>query len=270
MYRISKIYRFSGTTFLCSLLLSGMLISCHSRKNVQKEEQISTRTSNSVSKDSSLNSIQGHISFNQIATQPKSVILTGLPDHRLVTIYKSKIEDKTSEDKNVWSGSSYDNNGEERLRMEHFMPGIDILYGYFLLNLAHYNLKTEKLNFLFNHPVLIKTFYYPSFKQDSVNKKPVNRNYYLLSVYDEDTNKDTLINRRDLRRFYYFDASAGTKIQLIPPDYSVERSKYDSQNDIMYLFARQDVNKNGTGDKDEPVHVFWINLKSPLQAKRLY
>jgi hypothetical protein len=242
-----------------------MLVSCHS-KNVQKEEQISTRTSNSVSKDSSLNSIQGHISFNQIATQPKSVILTGLPDHRLVTVYKSQKEENATLDK----GWSYDSGGEENLGTAHFMPGIDILYGYFLLNLAHFDLKIEKLNYLFDHPVLIKTLYYPSFKQDSVNKKPVNRNYYLLSVYDEDTNKDKLINRRDLRRFYYFDASAGTKIQLIPPDYSVERSKYDSQNDIMYLFARQDVNKNGTGDKNEPVHVFWINLKSPLQAKRLY
>jgi hypothetical protein len=150
------------------------------------------------------------------------------------------------------------------------MPGIDILFGYNLLNIAHYDLKQEKGNFLFNHPVLVKTFYYPSFEQDSIDKQPINRNFYLVSVYDEDTNKDTLINKNDLRRFYLFDSSCIVKTQIIPTNYSVIRSQYDSKNDIMYIFARLDENKNGTQDKSEPVNVFWFSLKAPSKAKRLY
>lgn len=57
---------------------------------------------------------------------------------------------------------------------------------------------------------------------------------------------------------------------MIPADYSVMRSQYDSQNDIMYLFARQDADKNGKVDTKEPTHIFWFSLKTPQQAKRLY
>jgi hypothetical protein len=254
---------------LGTLLLNGVLTSCKPKK-VQKEEQISIHTEASTN-DSVLNSIQGNVSITQIPTSPNSVLLTGLPDHRLVTIYKSKKSKDTQPDESYsYSKNSYDYDGNETGHEQHFMPGLDILYGYFLLNIGHYDMKTGKLNFLLNHPALIKTLYYPSFEQDSLNKKPINRNYYLMSVYDEDTNKDTLINRKDLRRFYYFDASGSIKIQLIPADYSVLRSQYDSQNDVMYLFAKQDTNKNGTGDLKEPVHIFWISLKDPTQAKRLY
>lgn len=40
--------------------------------------------------------------------------------------------------------------------------------------------------------------------------------------------------------------------------------------DVMYLFAKHDSNKNGTGEKEEPLHVFWIDLKASAKAKRLY
>jgi hypothetical protein len=150
------------------------------------------------------------------------------------------------------------------------MPGIDILYGYNLLNVAHYDLKTEKLNFLFDQPALIKTLYYPSSERDSLNGKPIIRNYYMVSVYDQDTNKDTLINKKDLRRLYLFNESSVTKTQLIPSDYSVIRSQYDAQNDVMYFFAKQDTNKNGVAESKEPIHIFWIRLNAPAAAKRLY
>jgi hypothetical protein len=38
----------------------------------------------------------------------------------------------------------------------------------------------------------------------------------------------------------------------------------------MYLFARHDLNKNGSEDKNEPINIFWFSLKSPSQAKQLY
>ena len=45
---------------------------------------------------------------------------------------------------------------------------------------------------------------------------------------------DTLINKKGLRRFYYFNASSTEKIQLIPADYAVVRSQYDPKNDVMF------------------------------------
>jgi hypothetical protein len=233
----------------------------------QIEEQISINTENNqtVSNDS-LNSVTGNVSMNQVSSFPNKVILTGLNEHRLISIYKSKKENTEYSSK-----LRYNSNEEEEDEIyTHFMPGIDILYGYNLLNIAHYDFFTEKVNYLFNNPVLIKTLYYPSFIQDSINLKPINRNFYLISVYDEDTNKDTLINKKDLRKFYHFDAKCISKTQIIPNDFSVIRSQYDIKNDIMYIFASKDENKNGTHDKSDPIHVFWFSMKLPQKAKLLY
>jgi hypothetical protein len=203
----------------------------------------------------------------KLLTSPKTVVLTGLNQHRLVTVYKSSAY--ISPGRNYSFRKKYYDDGSDE-REQFFMPGIDLIHGYNLLNIAHYDLATEKLNFLFDHSVLVKSLYYPSFEQDSLYKKPINRDYYLVSAYDADTNQDTLINNNDLRRFYHFNASASAKTRLLPDNYSASRSEYDPKNDVMYIFARFDANGNGRIDTKEPTHIFWISLKSPAIAKRLY
>jgi hypothetical protein len=215
------------------------------------------------------NNIQYNLSLSELDGYPHNVVLTGLPQHRLVTVYKEKKEIPRNDEYYSSLSHSYDDEFEDD-RFTHFMPGIDLLYGYNLLNIAHYDLDARKLNFLFDHPVLVKSLYFPSFIQDSVDNKPINRNYYLVSAYDADTNNDSLINKFDLRHFYYFDQSCSTKVQLVPDDYSVVRSEYDKANDIMYIFARNDSNKNGTPDQKEPLHIFRLNLAMPAEAQRLY
>lgn len=256
--------------FLTTLVLTNLNQSCSNKKDKQADEQITANAldNSSTSTDSSINSVSGNLTMKQISTYPSEVILTGLCNHRLVSIYKTR--QKTNSRDNIISKFSYDSDESSDESYEHFMPGIDILFGYNLLNIAHYGMKTEKGNFLFGQPVLIKTLYYPSFTQDSLDKKPINRGYYLISVYDEDTNKDTLLNKKDLRRLYHFDSTGVNKLQIIPKDYSVIKSQYDSKNDAMYIFARHDENKNGTQDDSEPIHVFWFSLKSPDKAKLLY
>lgn len=92
----------------------------------------------------------------------------------------------------------------------------------------------------------------------------------MISCYDEDTNKDGKINMKDLRRFYYFDMELKEKRLLIPTEYSVTGSDYDSANDFMLVYAKLDANKNGIIDKNEETHVFWIDLNSPEQTGKQY
>lgn len=257
--------------FYGALLCAITLFSCTSPKTrEQKEEQIRVdldameSDTAATTPDSLLNSVRGNIAMSQLATTPSSVVLTGLPEYRLVTVYKSK-EKKNNSSREY---DDYDYYSDDHVT--HFMTGIDILYGYNLLNIARYDLKTEKLNYLFNQPALIKTVYYPSEEQDSAKGKPVTRHYFLVSAYDQDTNKDTLLNKKDLRRIYHFDAATLVRTLLVPADYSVVRSQYDWQNDLMYIFAMHDANQNGIIDKKEPTHIFWIDLKAPAKAKRLY
>lgn len=262
----------SGAPFLRSIAFNFVLIltllasACSREQDGQQEEQIRIQHAEPDETDTTqANSIRGNLSLTEIPTAPHKVVLTGLPQHRLVTVYKT-VESKAKD--RYYDSYYYDSYNSEY--NEHFMPGIDLIHGYNLLNVAHYDLTTERLDYLFDHPVLVKSLYYPSFEQDSLYKQPINRDYYLVSAYDADTNADTLINKTDLRRFYYFNAACTEKIQLIPADYSVVRSQYDPKNDVMYVFARHDANRNGAADKKEPLHIFWLSLKTPAKAKRLY
>lgn len=151
-----------------------------------------------------------------------------------------------------------------------FMPGLEAVYGYNMVNVSLYDVALQKEKKFFPKPVLIKTLYYPAFSQDMLNYEPVSRRYYLVSAYDEDTNGDGAINIKDLRRFYLFDIHGTSQGPLVPKDYSVYKSEYDPANDLMYVFAKLDENTNGRRDEYEPIHVYWVDLKDPLRTGRLY
>ena len=252
---------------LIFITFSCLLFSCSSRDN-QKVKGISLDQATQNSEDSNSKDKKPLIS------RPSNVLLTGHADHRLITVYKVNFDSKRGKHyigSNYFHRSySYDYYDDTNPMHLHFMPGIEALYGFNLINIAHYNVETKERKNLFENPVFINTLYYPSLRQDSLNNEPITRDYYLVSVYDEDTNKDSLINQKDLRRFYHFNLNGLQRTNLISSDYSVLSSEYDSQNDLMFIFARLDQNANGKREEEEPIHVFWVDLKEPKIAERLY
>lgn len=199
-------------------------------------------------------------------TRPSNILLTGNPAVRLATVYKVNF----TRDSTTFIGSNdfhfnYERIGETNGNQWHnnYLPGLEAVYGYNLVNVSHFNIETQKKTFFFERPVLIKTLYYPSFSKDTLNYKPVNRDYFLISAYDEDTNKDGFINVKDLRRFYSFDINAENKTPLVPADHSVYKCEYDPANDFVYIFTQIDENKNGQIDQLEPTSIFWVDLKNP-------
>jgi hypothetical protein len=207
-------------------------------------------------------------------TQPSNILLTGLQQYRLTTIYKVN-KFKEREEPFIGSNNFYvnytemssDNNNNWN---GNFMPGFSAVYGFNMVNIAVNNVLENKQKTLFENPVLVKTLYYPAFSNDTLNAKPIARNYIMVSVYTKDTNKDGLLNLRDLRRFYAYNMD-GIKINdLVPHNYSVVKSEYDPANDLMYVFARLDQNNNGFIDQSEPLHVFWVDLNNPKRTGRQY
>jgi hypothetical protein len=206
-------------------------------------------------------------------TRPSNILLTGIPKYRLATIYKVNF----NKDKTTFIGSNdfhynYESIGESKGNQwnNNYLPGLEAVHGYNLVNVSHFNSETQIKKNFFEKPVLIKTLYYPAFSRDTLNYTPVSRNYFMISVYDEDTNKDGFININDLRRFYSFDIDAKNKKAIIPTDYSVYKSEYDPANDLIYIFAKWDQNKNGLIDELEPINVFWFDLKNPELKGRQY
>ncbi|MBL1232657.1 MAG: hypothetical protein COA31_008055 [Flavobacteriales bacterium] len=207
-------------------------------------------------------------------TKPSNVLLTGLTNYRITTIYKVNYNKKN---KYSFIGSNYFHSNYSELGNTNgnrwnynYVPGLEAVYGYNMVNISHYNILENKKVLFFDKPVLIKTLYYPSFSKDTLNFEPVNRDYFMVSVYDEDTNKDGYINVKDLRRFYLFDVNGENKQLLIPKNYSIIKSEYDSANDFMYVFAQLDEDENGKKDDGEDLHIYWIDLKDPNKTGRLY
>jgi len=251
------------------LTLVALMTSCSKGKLEEKGFQVSSAFENDEDRDSGLN--RDSLKFE---TRPSSVLLTGVPNVRITTIFKVNFDKKN---KTTFIGSNsfhynyrYEDSEAGNNWNNNLMPGIEAVYGYNMVNVSHYDIKENKQKYFFEKPVLIRTVYYPTFSKDTLNHQPVKRDYFIVTVYNEDTDKDGFINLKDLRRIYLFDINGEKQKALIPENYSVFQSEYDSDNDFMYIFAQLDTNENGRRDEGEPIHIFWINLKNPNETGRLY
>lgn len=251
------------------LTLISLLASCDEEKLEEKGFQISVSSENRENQIDGLNS--DSLVFE---TRPSNVLLTGIPQVRLATIYKVN---RNKDNKTTFIGSNdFHHNYSDFAHSNgnnwnyNFMPGIEAAYGYNMVNVSHYDIKEDKKKQFFEEPVLIRTLYFPTASKDTLNTKPVHRDFFMVSVYNEDTNKDGFINMRDLRRLYLFNMEGERQKALVPENYSVIKSEYDSENDFMYVFAQSDTNNNGKQDRGEPIHIFWVDLKDPNKTGQLY
>lgn len=254
---------------ILGLTIIFMFTQCSKEKLNEKGFPVRTSFDESDEKpDDGLN--QDSILFE---TQPSSVVLTGIANVRLATIYKVNYS-KNRKHSFIGSNNIHYNyildDYYNSYTSENYMPGISALYGYNMVNISLFDLKGNVQKSFFEKPVLVKTLYYPSYKKDTLNKKPIVRNFFMVSVYNEDTNKDGFINLKDLRRFFLFNKEGQREIALVPLNYSVVKSEYDSENDLMYVFAQFDKNNNGAIEQAEPIHIFYVDLKNPNQTGKTY
>lgn len=254
--------------FTCASLIF-MLLACSDNAVEKKGFQV-----REITQDEEGNKVVGiRIDSLSFPTRPRNVLLTYHDQHRLTPVYKLNYHKKTGEPftgsnafHSSWSfqsraGNSWNNN---------FMPGFEAVYGYNFVNVSHYDAETNEANNLFDQHVLIKTLYYPAYSNDTLNFKHIERDFYLVTAYDDDSNGDGFLSVKDLRRLYYFNLEGKGKKALIPKDHSVMSSEYDPANDYMYIFARKDINQNGQMDTEEPIDVFWIDLRDPSKNGLVY
>ena len=256
-------------SILLILTLVIIAIGCSKNKLDEKGFQVG-----SIYKDNDGNPEYGIYKDSLFKSKPSSVLLTGQPNIRITTVYKVNFNE---DEKTTFIGSNsfryrFDESeiNPKNNWNSHLLPGFEIVCGYNMVNISHYDLSAGKQKNFFEKPVLIWNVYYPSFEVDTLNFKPVSRNYFLVSMYKDDSNKDGFINLKDLRRLYLFDINGVKQNSLIPENYSVLKSEYDSANDFLYVFAQFDNNANGSREEGEPTHIFWIDLKDPSRTGQMY
>ncbi|MEO0734624.1 MAG: hypothetical protein AAFZ52_17445, partial [Bacteroidota bacterium] len=152
----------------------------------------------------------------------------------------------------------------------HFLPGFAAAYGPNWVNASVYDLKQDTAITLFSKPVLLQTLYYPAYQQDTLNENPVSRNHYLVTVYDEDTNRDGMVTTKDLRRLYVFDRAGRTRARLLPANHTVLSCTYDPANDFLYVYTREDENDNGQMEVVEARFTYWVDLNNPNKFGLVY
>lgn len=253
--------------FLATLLC---LTGCSDEKTYDKGFQvIPMQSDENVQKDNGVDK-----SLTQFETQPGNVLLTGLQDIRLTPIYKVNISGVKNK-RHVGSTDFHYRYDVDELHggnnwNSNLIPGLEAVFGYNMVNVSLYRITENTNKLLFDKPVLIKTVYYPTFSHDTLNGQAVNREYFIVSAYNDDTNKDGFINNMDLRRMYLYNLYGDKQKSLVPENYSVIKSDYDPANDFMYVYAQHDLNRNGHNDETEPTHIFWISLKDPNNTGRQY
>lgn len=254
--------------FLIGSFIISSLIACRSSSKFQKGFAVES-TSEEDSKEEITGLHKDSITFE---TRPGSVLLTAYSHIRLTPVYKVNYKkDKSSfVGSNSFMRSEESENTEGNIWNNHIMPGFEIVYGFNMLNISYSEFRNNKQKNFFEKPVLLRALYYPSNTSDTLNFKPIKRNFYIASVYNEDTNKDKYINQNDLRRLMLFNLNGEFQKFLIPENYSVTKSEYDPENDLMFVFAKLDENGNGSREDKEPVHVFWIDLKDPSKTGRQF
>ena len=217
----------------------------------------------------------------KIETEPGDICPTQHPKYRLVPIFKvnyNKHNTRYVGNLSYLTNNSYDydynldiNRKKEGNNWhDNIVAGFNTVYGDGLVNIAVINVETKQQKLLFEKPTFIENLYYPTEENDTLNFKPVTRNYYMISCYDEDTNNDGYLNTNDLRHFYLYSLEGNKLKQLIPNGYGVIGSSYDGANDALYIYARQDTNQNGKIEVNEPRHIFLTDLKTPENTVLLY
>jgi hypothetical protein len=104
-------------------VLVSMTVSCSSNKKEQTEQISVAETPLLTAEDTvKANVISGGVMLNQLISAPNRVVLTGMPQHRLVTVYKQLTKKEETGLKRMSSYSDYYDDGYSGSeRVEHFM-----------------------------------------------------------------------------------------------------------------------------------------------------
>lgn len=249
-------------------LLCAILLSACKRKHEDKENQAIVNDSINDLRTENVDA-----QSLKLGTQPGEVLLTGMPQYRLTPVLKLNWdkENRTTFVSGVDFRHSYhDDLVGIDVWNEHIVPGFEAACAYNMVNVSHFDHATKQARQLFDSLVLVKTIYFPADESDTLHRQPIRRDCYMISVFDEDTNHDGFVNQNDLRRMYHFALPSLEKTALIPKDHAVQSSQYDHGNDFLHVVTRQDLNKNGKVDAEDPSHIFWIEMKNPKSNGMLF
>lgn len=97
---------------------------------------------------------------------------------------------------------------------------------------------------------------------DELSKK-INRGILVYTMVDHDTNRDRKIDSNDIKTLYISEIN-GENFTKLSADLEelIDWNIIEAQNRL-YFRTIEDINKNGSFDKNDLVHYYYVDLKAP-------
>lgn len=131
------------------------------------------------------------------------------------------------------------------------------LTGY-LSNLKFQHIDSTSIKTLTDKPLEIHTVTY----LEEISRK-LNKGILVYTLVDNDTNKDRKIDSNDIKTLYVSEINGSNFIKL-SGDFEelIDWNTIEAQNRL-YFRTIEDINKNGSFDKNDLVHYYYVDLKNP-------
>ena len=98
----------------------------------------------------------------------------------------------------------------------------------------------------------------------------VNQQVFLYEVYDQDSNKDGLIDGGDIKALFISD-DMGKNFKKISIDrHELIDWQFIISTDRLYFRTVEDINKNGRFDSTDSIHYYYINVKDKTYSPITY
>lgn len=227
----------SGYIFLFALLLA---TGCHEEPKTPKVTYQETEKEITVS-EVKIDSSQIKVSDLPVHMEGTKYLIHAIGDVRLYDNRSSKYGSSKTNSVS-YSISNYN-------RFE--------LTGY-LNNLKFQHIDSTTTTTLTDKAVEIHTVTY----LDEISKK-ISRGILVYTMVDNDTNRDRKIDSNDIKTLYISEIS-GENFTKLSADLEelIDWNIIEVQNRL-YFRTIEDINKNGSFDKNDLVHYYYVNLKSP-------
>ncbi len=209
--------------------------------------------------------IEESIEQNDIMTDSSFMKMINMPIHfdsldyiiYPLSIFKNndRKSSKRSYDYEKWDyNSNYDNYNYETY--DEYSGGF--------YNLVFQNSKTGEIKYLTDKRIRGSSFRYLREIYHKTGKK-----YLLLELKDADTNKDGLIDYKDITSLYICDISGNNFTKLSPENENLVNWKIDNQIGKIYFQTQKDINKDGFFDTADSTLLYFIDVTKNMKITKI-
>lgn len=239
---------------ICFILISFFSTACG-------KKQPKVVHSNSLESDGS--SILNDTTKIQVANLPVSFDSTNVLLHISGFVDTDEIN-KSDKNKITSSVGKGINKYEQSYFYANELPNNDCIRGWFS-NIYFDNLSDNKQQLLTNDALFISDAYY--FRKLGKNK---GLHYILYSVYDKDSNKDGIVDKKDLSSKYLSKLDGSNFKKITPEGHDFVNGIFEDKSNRYYFITLEDINKDGFFNKNDKYNYYYIDFTDETYSIKTY